>query len=66
MMHLRQIEWMHVLRPLGRDPLTTLRLWQHRLRVRHELSRLDAGQMHDTGLDPAVVRREAEKPFWQV
>lgn len=40
-------------------------LWRYRLRSRHELSQLTPAQMHDVGLDPARVRHEAEKPFWQ-
>ena len=40
-------------------------LWLRRLRSRQELSSLTPEQMRDTGLDPAVVRREARKPFWR-
>lgn len=43
----------------------TLRLWLNRLRWRHELSRLNADQLRDVGLSEAMIRREAEKPFWQ-
>lgn len=43
----------------------TLRLWLSRLRCRHELSRLDADQLRDVGLNEETIRREAEKPFWQ-
>lgn len=42
-----------------------LRLWLCRLRWRHELSRLDADQLRDVGLNEAMIRRELEKPFWQ-
>ena len=42
-----------------------LRLWLRRLRWRHELSRLDADQLRDVGLNEAMIRREVEKPFWQ-
>lgn len=42
-----------------------LRLWLCRLRWRHELSRLDADQLRDVGLNEAMIRREVEKPFWQ-
>jgi len=42
-----------------------LRLWLRRLRWRHELSRLDADQLRDVGLNEEMIRREAEKPFWQ-
>lgn len=41
-----------------------LDLWLERKRTRDELSDLSAEQMRDVGLSPAVVRREAEKPFW--
>ncbi len=40
------------------------RLWCKRMRDRHELSRLDANQLRDVGLNPAMVQREIEKPFW--
>jgi uncharacterized protein YjiS (DUF1127 family) len=43
----------------------TLRLWLRRLRWRHELSRLDADQLRDVGLNEQMIRREAAKPFWQ-
>jgi uncharacterized protein YjiS (DUF1127 family) len=40
-------------------------LWRWRVRSRSDLSTLSARQMRDVGLDPDVVRRESEKPFWQ-
>lgn len=43
----------------------TLRLWLVRLQWRHELSRLDADQLRDVGLNEAMIRREVEKPFWE-
>lgn len=43
----------------------TIALWRLRLHSRHELSQLTPEQMRDVGLDPARVRREAAKPFWQ-
>ena len=43
----------------------TLRLWLERLQWRHELSQLDADQLRDVGLNEKMIRREAEKPFWQ-
>jgi len=43
----------------------TLRLWLERLQSRHELSQLDADQLRDVGLNEKMIRREAEKPFWQ-
>ena len=42
-----------------------LDLWLNRLRWRHELSRLDADQLRDVGLNEEMIRREIEKPFWQ-
>jgi uncharacterized protein YjiS (DUF1127 family) len=42
-----------------------LGLWLRRLQWRHELSRLDADQLRDVGLDEQAIRREVEKPFWQ-
>jgi uncharacterized protein YjiS (DUF1127 family) len=65
MTRIRIADWPLVLRPLSVDPLATLRLWHRRMKLRHELSRLDDAQMRDTGLDPAHVQREADKPFWQ-
>jgi uncharacterized protein YjiS (DUF1127 family) len=44
---------------------TLLTVWRKRLRSRHELSALSAEQMHDTGLDPELVRQESRKPFWK-
>ena len=40
-------------------------LWLLRSSWRKELAGLDAQQMRDCGLDPLVVRREANKPFWR-
>jgi len=45
--------------------LGLLTLWRWRLLCRRELSTLTARQMHDTGLDPAVVRLESKKRFWE-
>ncbi|MCF4126021.1 DUF1127 domain-containing protein [Methylobacterium sp. SyP6R] len=42
-----------------------LRLWWRRARDRGVLADLTPAQMRDTGLDPAVVRRESVKPFWR-
>jgi uncharacterized protein YjiS (DUF1127 family) len=64
----------NVLTTLGdvRAPLATmassatlLTVWRKRLRSRYELSALSAEQMHDTGLDPELVRQESRKPFWK-
>ncbi|MGE5511366.1 MAG: DUF1127 domain-containing protein [Bacteroidota bacterium] len=43
-----------------------LRTWLRRARLRHELSLLSDEQMRDAGLTRQMVRRESEKPFWQV
>ncbi len=40
-------------------------LWLRRWRSRRELAALDVDQIHDAGLDPFAVRREAMKPFWR-
>jgi uncharacterized protein YjiS (DUF1127 family) len=45
--------------------LNLLMLWRWRMRSRRELSKLTAQQMHDTGLDREIVRRESKKPFWE-
>jgi uncharacterized protein YjiS (DUF1127 family) len=42
-----------------------LGVWRWRLRYRHELSTLTPPQLRDVGLDPEVVARESNKPFWQ-
>jgi uncharacterized protein YjiS (DUF1127 family) len=39
-------------------------VWLRRLRDRHELAALSEAQIRDVGLDPSLVRRESEKPFW--
>jgi len=41
-------------------------VWLRRQRHRRELAGLSEAQLLDAGLDPAVVRRERAKPFWQV
>lgn len=40
-------------------------LWRWRIRYRHELSSLTLRQLDDIGLDPEVVARESNKPFWK-
>ncbi|GEM_PF-2420351 len=42
-----------------------LRLWRERLEQRHALSKLDADQLRDAGLNEEMIRREIEKPFWR-
>lgn len=44
--------------------LHVLELWLHRQRSRQTLADLSPEQMRDVGLNPSVVRREVEKPFW--
>ena len=40
------------------------RFWIERAGRRRELLELDERQMRDVGLDSAMVRSEALKPFW--
>jgi uncharacterized protein YjiS (DUF1127 family) len=56
----------HTERPPGAvgRAVRLLGLWRARLRDRHELSMLRPEQMRDVGLDPEMVRRESQKPFW--
>ena len=55
--------------PAGADllnrALTTLWLWQFRLRSRRELARLDDAMLRDVGLNPFSRDREVAKPFWR-
>lgn len=46
------------------SPVAVLALWIRRVRLRRELAGLEARQLRDVGLDPAVIRREVAKPFW--
>jgi len=43
-----------------------LRGWIARAQQRHELSGLSDEQLRDVGLNRDIVKREREKPFWQV
>jgi|EndMetStandDraft_8_1072994.scaffolds.fasta_scaffold90540_2 uncharacterized protein YjiS (DUF1127 family) len=57
-----------VVRRLGLGALRFLAvplLWLQRARYRHELSQISERQLRDVGLNPAVIRRESAKPFWQ-
>lgn len=47
------------------DGLALLRLWRRRASTRRDLATLTPEQMRDTGLSPAMVRRESAKPFWE-
>jgi uncharacterized protein YjiS (DUF1127 family) len=40
-------------------------LWLKRARARHVYGALTPEQMHDAGLNPERLAREAAKPFWQ-
>lgn len=40
-------------------------LWLRRQRHRYELASLSDAQLRDVGLNPALVRRENAKFFWQ-
>ncbi len=52
--------------PFALQSLVALILvWLHRARTRRELSQLDDMQMRDAGINAEMLRREAEKPFWQ-
>ena len=44
--------------------LHVVELWLQRQRSRQTLADLTPEQMRDVGLNPVVVRREIEKPFW--
>lgn len=46
--------------------LRRLALWLTLRRERGDLAALDARLLRDVGLDPAVARREWERPFWDV
>lgn len=46
-------------------PVAKLRLWQERVRQRHELSLLDDHILQDIGLTREQVEAEARKPFWR-
>jgi uncharacterized protein YjiS (DUF1127 family) len=45
--------------------VSLLSVWRWRMRIRRELSILTSQQIWDTGLDPELVKRESEKPFWK-
>jgi len=47
------------------DLLTTLDLWQQRVRQRRALARLSDYNLKDVGLSRADVEREVTKPFWR-
>ena len=40
-------------------------LWLQRSRYRQELSQISERQLLDVGLNPALIRRESAKPFWE-
>jgi len=69
MPHPNHLPWPLLRRPsLGTsagDGLALLRLWRRRARTRRDLASLTPEQMRDTGLSPAMVRRESAKPFWK-
>ena len=58
----------HPLPPLSRMLLRVTLLavaWEMRRRTRKDLRALSAHMLADIGLDPAVARAEAAKPFWR-
>tara|TARA_R110000787_G_scaffold10415_2_gene35304 strand:+ start:4309 stop:4548 length:240 start_codon:yes stop_codon:yes gene_type:complete len=40
-------------------------IWQHRLAMRHALTRMEPYLLNDMGISPEDAAREAAKPFWQ-
>jgi uncharacterized protein YjiS (DUF1127 family) len=40
-------------------------IWLQRLETRKHLAALTHRQLRDIGLDPEIVAREAQKPFWR-
>ncbi len=40
-------------------------LWQHRLTMRHALTRMESYLLDDMGISPEDAAREAAKPFWR-
>ena len=50
---------------LGLSILHLLSVWDARWRMRRRLADLPAWQRRDLNLEPAALRREAEKPFWR-
>jgi len=40
-------------------------LWTERARHRAELASMDRRQLQDVGLEPGLLTREIEKPFWR-
>ena len=53
----------------GQSPLRRitrlLRLWQQRMRTRHQLAGLDDHQLADIGISRSERLAELEKPFWR-
>jgi uncharacterized protein YjiS (DUF1127 family) len=45
--------------------LTTLRVWQERIRARRELARWGERELHDIGVSWSSVAEEVNKPFWR-
>lgn len=52
-------------RPLWLKLYATLCFWQHNLRTRRQLARLDSHQLEDAGITHAQRQTELEKPFWR-
>lgn len=50
---------------VGQSCVRLLRLWMWRARSRRELAGLHPDQLREVGLDAAMVKREAAKPFWK-
>lgn len=46
-------------------PVTLMKVWNHRVRVRRQLAMLDDHLVQDIGWTPSQIRHETQKPFWQ-
>ncbi|MFG3452094.1 MULTISPECIES: DUF1127 domain-containing protein [Pseudomonadaceae] len=51
--------------PPLRRIIRLLRLWQQRVRTRHQLAGLDDHQLADIGISRSERLAELEKPFWR-
>ena len=43
----------------------TVQMWNHRVKERNMLRRLNADQLEDIGLSPSQINKETRKPFWR-
>lgn len=49
-----------------RDASVTIEVWRQAARQRRALARLDQRMLEDIGLNEDQVRREIQRPFWDV